>query len=96
MDIESVAVPVVVTLVSTALSVGVTWGILKTEVTALKEKTQALEKKIENDCVGREGCRLRHEYIDRDMDEIKETLSTIKEGQERQMTLLLKLVDANE
>ena len=90
MDIQDIVIPAATVLVS----ISVSWGIMRTEVTTMKETMKDLSRKMDSDCVTREGCRLRHEYIDRDMEDIKKTLGQIKTSQDETHSLLLQLVQS--
>ena len=89
MDIQDFSIPAVTAVISVISS----YAIMRQEVATMKENQKEISKKLAEECVTREGCRIRHEYIERDMREIKEKLATIRKGQEDQQAILLQILD---
>lgn len=78
-------ITILLATIPAAISLAVTWGVLRTEVNGMKEHLGRHDKELEQS-VKKESCQQSHRYTDQTIDSIKSDIRDIK----RMLEVLLK------
>jgi hypothetical protein len=65
------------TIAGMVLSVGISYGIITTQIGGIQKELMTMEQKIEK-CPTREGCSLKHDHINQSMADMKNQLARIE------------------
>ena len=70
--------PFAVSVISSFIAIAVSWGVITTRVEEIRREIATMEAKIK-ECPTKEGCLLRHEKVEQNISDIKDSIKEIKE-----------------
>ena len=88
MDIQTVLLAVVPVLVSVAIA----WGVIRSEVSAMKERMNKQDELMEK-MVNKDSCGMRHQFTDQAIKRIEDNVEKIGDNVEKVRELLTRVLD---
>ena len=77
-------------VVCALVTVAVSWGVIATKIEEIRKEVSDM-KENQKTFIAKETCQMKHEFNDRNMDEIKSTLTRLGESLEGIKTILMEM-----